>query len=174
MELSFYQQSAVRDLLERGFYEAAYKESKLSWHPDNPNLAIEEIVKQTDDKFLEDVRLFYSTNQQAIFDQLDPKHSSMFLRHIQYEFQINKIRNTYLDILRKTIEQSIHKGYMFTENVSKQIESDKDPRRGITAIDIEPTQEDISKLSHVLMDRVHQSLMVPSSLLINGNEGESR
>lgn len=138
MELSFYQQSAVRDLLERGFYEAAYKESKLSWHPVDMNLPIEEIVKQSDDKFMEDVRLFYINNQKAIFDQIDPVHSSMFLRHLQYEFQINKIRNTYLDILRETIEKSIHKGYMFTINLSKQIYGDKELLKGIkTIIDIE-------------------------------------
>ena len=137
MELSTFQQSAVRDLLERGFYEAAYKESKLDWHPVDTQLPVEEIIKQTDEKFLEVVGLFYKSYRLSIFEQIDPLHSSMFLRHIQYEYQINKIRNAYLDLLRKTIEQSIHKGYMFTENLSKQIDSDKDPTKGITAIGIE-------------------------------------
>lgn len=132
--VNFFHQSAIRDLLERGFYEAAYKESKLSWHPVDMNLPIEEIVKQSDDKFMEDARLFYINNQKAIFDQIDPVHSSMFLRHLQYEFQINKIRNTYLDILRETIEKSIHKGYMFTINLSKQIHGDKNLLKGIKTI----------------------------------------
>nr|WP_314367344.1 hypothetical protein [uncultured Acinetobacter sp.] len=170
--INFFHQSVIRDLLERGFYQEAYKESKLSWHPVDPNLPIEEILKQSDDKFMDDVRLFYSTNRQAIFDQLDPVHSSKFLRHIQYEFQIHKIRNTYLDILRKTIEQSIHKGYMFIDNLSKQIEVDKDPRQGITAINVDLTQEDISKtedilkISEAVKAIQHKAMFVPSSLII--------
>lgn len=166
MELSFYQQSAVRDLLERGFYEAVYKESKLDWHPVDTRLPVEEIIKQTDEKFLEDVRLFYKSYRLSIFEQIDHVHSSMFLRHLQYEFQINKIRNAYLDLLRKAIEQSIHKGYMFIDNLSKQIEVDKDPRQGITAINVDLTQDEISKLREAVKEIQHNAMFVPSSLIV--------
>lgn len=165
MELVHLKQSFIRSLLERELYEAAYKESNLSWHPVDTNISIEKIVEQTDEKFMDDVRLFYSTNQQAIFDQLDPVHSSMFLRHIQYEFQINKTRNIYLNILRETIELSIHKGYMFTINLSKQIESDKDPTRKTTAIDIEPTALQITKIIEEMKDKVVKTMLVPSRLI---------
>lgn len=167
--VSFFYQLAIRDLLERGFYEEAYKESKLSWHPVDPHLPIEEIIKQTDDKFFDDVRQFYSVNQQAIFDQIDHVHSSMFLRHIQYEFQINSLRNEYISILLKVIKESTHKGYLFTVELSKQIEKDKDPRLGITAIVGKPTQEDISKLTETLKGRALNAMIVPSRVIIEPN-----
>lgn len=131
MELNIYQQSAIRGLLSRGFYEAAYKELKLNWHPVDTNLSIEKIVEKSDDKYIEDVRLLYSLNQQAIFDHLESEQCAMFLRHIQYEFQRCSIRNGYLDLLRQVVEQSVHKGYMFVDQLSKEIKADINKKNGI-------------------------------------------
>ncbi|MEJ7938156.1 hypothetical protein WKH77_10225 [Acinetobacter baumannii] len=99
LDTALKQQSFSRHLI-RGDYGSAFLITGLEWLPDSLNMPEEEIIKQTDEKFMASLNQFCEENK-TVFESVSDDAKTNFLAFVQRYLHSNRLREGICKILAK-------------------------------------------------------------------------